>query len=449
MAVLTPAGWPYLPKLLLTVAFLRIATMAPTTWADTRTTLASACFALYLVAMLTMDSFTSPWLPTGWLALAAGFALAPKSLGPKPIFFALLGLLLLHALAIPGSILWGSGNWELTAGVVMWMAPAFVLYVAGTGQTLSWLAPAFLIHAGLIIHNGFTNWHYSGATLIWDGYSTGLASNSNLAAGFIVLGLVYALAGKSKWLALPLLMALLFTGSRWGIAVGASTILIMALAGHISGRALAVTILGLLGAFLLTGLLTPAGYTISGHNSFASIGESINSSVGSRLAVPHLPSLLPAGIAEHPGLHNVPLRVAFESGVLAAALWVAITGWALIKGVLPKGRVVVTMAGAGNGAVRQPQADRRLFWWLLLALAALSMLDYYTWMGHLGGFWWLLVGLLVKSPAAIKTPQPQQQSTVSGDCSNGRTPASQWFPDHRPTEHQPRAKPQSGDQGYG
>jgi len=42
-----------------------------------------------------------------------------------------------------------------------------------------------------------------------------------------------------------------------------------------------------------------------------------------------LASFLPTGIAEHPGLHPVPLRIAVENGLLAALVWIGVTGYVL------------------------------------------------------------------------------------------------------------------------
>lgn len=391
MQALSPNHWPYLPRLLLTVATLRLFTLD-------RTTVASACFALYLVSMLMMKSFASPWLLVGWAALGIGFALSDKSIGPRPVFLALVALLVLHVMAIPGSLIWGIGNWELTAGVVLWMAPALLLYVAGTRQTLTWLIPAIFAHSGLIIYQGFTNWHTTGAWAIWEGQPTGLANNTGLAAGFLVLGLVYLLTTRAKWLAAPLFMALLFTGSRWGIGVGVAAVLVMAIVGQIDGRTLAFAIVGLLVAFIALGALTPAPYGIAGQNSFAAMVEAGQTDVGVRLAIPHIPSFLPRGVAEHPGLHNVPLRVAVESGIIAAALWIGITLWALMRW--------------RNGVA----------WWVLLTLVALSMLDYYTWMGHLGGFWWLSVGLLVKGRQSSRQSLTLVQTLWSARASGPSLP---------------------------
>ena len=362
-------GHAYLPRLLFTLTLIPFLHFQ-------RHHLASACFALFLVAMLLMRSFASPWLLVGWAALLGGFFLSDKNTIPRPLLLALVGLLLLHVTAIPGSIFWGNGNWEITAGVVLWMAPALLLCFGGTLNVLPWLMPVWFIHAGMIIFQGFTDVRSipASAVLIPGLTPTGLTNNGNLAAGFLVLGLIYMLTSRHKWAAAPLMMALLFTGSRWGVLICVVAILLMAVANRIDGRTLAMGALGLIAAFLLIGLITPYGYRIAGYESFAAIVHSMNGDVATRLAMPHLPSFLPAGIAEHPGLHNVPLRIAVENGILAAGLWVLISGWALTRQV-------------GSTA-----------WWLLLTLVLLSMLDYYAWMGHLGAFWWLLIAVLAQKP---------------------------------------------------
>lgn len=364
-----PYNWPYLPRLLFAVSLIGLIRLG----AVERSTVAAFGFALYLAAMLAMGSFTSPWLLVGWLALASGFALSYKSQGPRPLFWFLLGLIGLHALAIPGSLLWGAGNWELTAGVLIWMAPAVLLYVGATPRVFPFLVPVFLVHAGLIIWQGLTHWHGVSGVLVRDGLPTGLAHNSNLAAGFLTVGIIYMLTSpKLRWLTPPMFMALLFTGSRWGLVVAVVAVLAMAVTRRISWVPLLTTVGALLLAVFMLGTLTPGGYQVAGFDSVAGVIHGGDRGLASRMAVPHIPSFLPSGVAEHSGLHNVPLRIAVESGIAAAALWVGITLWGLLKW--------------RNGAV----------WWILLTLVALSMLDYYTWMGHLGGFWWLSIGLLVK-----------------------------------------------------
>ena len=135
----------------------------------------------------------------------------------------------------------------------------------------------------------------------------------------------------------------------------------MAMTGNTSWRLLAAGVVTAILGVVMMGLLLPGGYAVAGYDSIASAAYAANTDIGVRLAVPHLPSFLPSGVAEHPGLHNVPLRIAVESGLVAAGVWVGITLFALI---------------------RKPFNPD---WWILLTLGLLSMLDYYTWMGHLGG----------------------------------------------------------------
>ncbi len=366
MQALDRPYWRHAGLLVATVLFLHLTRLD-------RRTVASACFALFLVSSLLIRSFASNWLGVGWIALYAGFFIAPMSIRPRWAFWALVGILVSHALAIPGSIFWGDSNWVLTAGVVVWMAPALLLYLSdGTDRVWAFLVPAWLLHAGLIIYGGFTNWHWEQGILIRGEVPTGLSHNPNLAAGFLTLGIVYLMTTRARWLTPPLFVALLFTGSRWGLLVCAGVLLAMAARRTISWKPLAGGVAAALLGVTLVASFTPLPYHVAG---FASVGEAmhgVSGDIGTRLAMPHLPSLLPRGVAEHPGLHNVPLRIAYENGIVAAVMWLAVTGWALTK---------------QRGATA---------WWLLLTLTLLSTLDYYAWMGHLGGFWWLLVGLLVK-----------------------------------------------------
>ena len=339
---------------------------------------APAFLAFYLVSNLMVRSFTDLWMFLGWTALCAGIICGGWSRGSRTVFWGLVALLVFHALAIPGSLIWGNGNWEMTAGVVLWMAPAMLLYLATDAhRVFIWLIPAFLIHAALVILEGLTHWYLVENVMIREGTNTGLSNNPNLAAGFLVIGVVYLMASKRplfQALSLPLVVALLFTGSRWGIIVPVAVIGVMALSGAIPWRVLGGGLLALFITVVAVGLVG-GGYQVAGYGSITAALNPVVTDVGVRLAIPHLPSFLPHGVAEHPGLHNVPLRIAIENGLIAAGIWVGITGWAIRPWV--------------NGET--------LHRWLLLTLVLLSVLDYYTWMGHLGGFWWLLIGLLTKN----------------------------------------------------
>ncbi len=447
-----------------------------------RTTIGTGFLALSFVGNLMLQSFHSPLLGLSWAALAVGVLLTGVSIGNRKVFWSLVALLAFHALAIPGSLIWGTGNWELTAGVVLWMAPALLLYLANdASRVFAWLIPVFLAHAALIIIEGLTNWAIVGEVYVrGGGHNTGLANNPNLAAGFLIIGIIYLMMtprngiwvmwsrGRTHlaitWLAAPLLMALLFTGSRWGLVVAAVLLAAMALRGAISWRPLAGAIAVLVLTVVVLGL-AGRGYQVAGYGSLAAVSRDVQTDVGARLAIPHIPSILPSGVAEHPGLHNVPLRIAIESGIIAAGLWVLITGRALANPSfdnnssgfskwqnilyrltrrktstivspsprnpayptvpheakptprpdqcrnsksqhlpLPSGfnkpdHGITSNSAEDQRHQREPEREafpKAHYRWILLALVMLSVLDYYTWMGHLGGFWWLLIGLLVK-----------------------------------------------------
>jgi len=272
----------------------------------------------------------------------------------------------------------------------------------------------------MIIHHGFTNWHWvfditrdsnTGAvesvvpSLVGGGISPGLAPNPNLAAGFLALGIVYLMTTPHKWLSIPLIMALLFTGSRWGLVVVAIILVAMVVTRTISWKPLLAAVGAIVITVALVGALTPSGYAVASYDSVGAAFHAAERGVNGRLAIPHIPSFLPSGVAEHPGLHNVPLRIAVESGIVAAALWVGITGLALVKGWKIKGWATWKPPRGLHPPEIGPESQTRVFWWLLLTLVLLSMLDYYSWMGHLGGFWWLLVGVLVK-PNPVEDCRP-------------------------------------------
>ena len=377
-----------------------------------RCRLAGLGFAVFLSSSLLVRHFGDVWLGVGWRGLFGGFLLAPdKRRGP--VLYVGAGLLLCHALAIPGSLLWGEGNWEATAAIVLWMAPSLMLLSAGTTAAFAWLVPAWLVHSALILYAGPTSWSAAGGVLVDNGGGTGLSHNPNLAAGFLWLGIVCLMTTRFRWLVIPLIPALLFTGSRWGLTVTAVVLLAMVITRIVPFRPLGATILLCATTVVAVALFTPLGYRVSTLDSFAAVAHTVNGEVQARMAVPHIPSVLPRGVAAHPGLHNVPLRMAVESGILAALVWLGITGWAL----WPK-RGVNEQAGEGQHQPPSENASMALSerpdrfgasWWMLLALALLSLLDYYTWMGHLGGFWWLLVGMRLRGRSYKPSSSPDDR----------------------------------------
>ena len=191
MFEITPSRWPYLFRTAYAQIYFRLL-------ATEAKTVAPAFFALFLVSSIMVRDFASGWIFIGWSGLFAGFMSSSPTRGNRRVFWGVIGLLLSHALAIPGSIFWGSGNWELTAGVVMWMAPAALLYAGATARVFAWLTPAILLHASLIFWQGFTNWSVVGEVLVHSTGPTGLANNKNLAAGFLSIGIIYLVTSKAS-----------------------------------------------------------------------------------------------------------------------------------------------------------------------------------------------------------------------------------------------------------
>lgn len=323
---------------------------------DTNTA-AAVLFAAAIAGNLMGPGATPAMVPLTWAALAGGFLLSPKSRGPAGIFTGIVVIVAYTVLAVPGSILWGRGLWLETLILGLLSAPLVALYAVNhTDRVFAWLAPVFVVHAALVILQG------PGA----DDRVAGLSTNANAAGGFLVVGAIYFLNTRDKWLAIPLLIALVFTGSRW-----AAIVMIVILAGMIVSRQLGWKAIALVAVAALIGL--PLLLVYSEMFRIADPIFGTQNGPWGRLWIPSLPGFLPVGYISDGNPHNVPLRMAIETGILSAVAWVGINVWALCK---------------------SPRSGYA--WWCLLAMVGLSMMDHYTWLGPLGGLWWLLISLRVK-----------------------------------------------------
>jgi hypothetical protein len=332
---------------------------------------------VFLITQFSLSSLYSPLMLVGWTGLAGAVVcvyLAPNKIDrPFWILGALIFLQISQLLAIPGAAIWGNGNWVLTAGVVLWVLPMPLVYLAANRHIEKCVCAFAIVHALLIIFQGFTNYHWVEGIVIWEDIPQGFSHNGNLAAGLLVMCLPFAVSGHWRWASIPFLAAVIFTGSRWAFIVVSIMVMAMGYKEFISVR----WVLGGLSSLLITiaviGLFTPATAAVAGYNSIAQ-GFAVASQVEVRLAVAEWPNLLPYGIAETDGLHNVPMRMAAEWGIISAVIWVTLTVWGLTR---------MKFSPA---------------WWLMLAIALLSLLDHYTWRPHLMGFWFVALGLLaVKS----------------------------------------------------
>jgi len=185
-----------------------------------------------------------------------------------------------------------------------------MLLSAGTKETLAWVVPAWLLHAALIIYQAFTNWVILGEGgqaiqsslqqewLVRGVAPTGLSFNANLAAGFLVMGIIYLLTTRFRWLAVPLLLALPLTGSRWAALVCVALIVGMVLMKRVPVWTLGAMAIGGVAAFLLLWSLGErTNYGLAGFDSFGSLLSPFrNGALSQRLAIPHIPSILVNGL---------------------------------------------------------------------------------------------------------------------------------------------------------
>ena len=316
-----------------------------------------ALFAAAIAILFTDPGLASPWLLASWLLLGAGFIISPKSLPPWPIAAGITVILVSTILAVPISALNG-GRWPETLALALLILPLPLLTLCKSCTAiLERVFPLTLVHSGLVFYQGV-----SGGSRV-----DGFADNANVAGSALVLGVIYYLTrgGRGQWLAIPLMLALPFTGARWAVIILALVILGLFAGRHLPLRAVAA------GVTAVALLAVPLWSTVW-ENFMDRDGEGPAETATLRLQ-PGSPSLVPQGFTEGDrkgtpeGSHNVPLRMAQETGILSALAWIAVTAYALW---------------------RRP---RLTSWWLLAAVAGLSLMYYSTWIGPLGVVWWILL----------------------------------------------------------
>ncbi|MGI0011848.1 MAG: hypothetical protein ACREBU_00180 [Nitrososphaera sp.] len=262
-------------------------------------------------------------------------------------------------LAIPGNILFGDGDWPENVAIFIIAVPFLAIYLADhKGDILLWIMPAMVIHSALIIAQGLTG-AYPPA---------GLAINRNPAAGVLVLAALWLVSSRFRWLTILLVIAIGFTGSRWATVTLAALLIAMGTFKVLPWRWAIPMLILETAVFVMT-----TAFLADRYAEAAQVIQAANTDIWHRLGISHPLSLIPHGSIRTDDMHNVPVRMAAEFGILAAFAWTAITAY---------------------GLIRRPLFD--ITWWLLLALATLSMMDYYTFYGPVAAWWWLLVGLRTK-----------------------------------------------------
>ena len=163
------------------------------------------CIGLAVSFFLTTKGFRGTELILGWLILGIGFGLGKKSIGNRYIFVGLLFLLGSLYLAVPGSIWWGRGYWEITLYHTIWMTPFILLYLVNlSSKVYFWLLPVVLIHGVVSIVQYFmTNTR-----------TLGILDNANPAGALLAIGTVILLYSRFRWLVLVPFIGVIFSGSR-------------------------------------------------------------------------------------------------------------------------------------------------------------------------------------------------------------------------------------------
>ena len=339
---------------------------APQWWARafafcSRENLSAVSFAIALLCSLTDPIILSPVFFYYLVFLYVGYRLAPKELQwSKEV--ALCSVISISAVAaIPVSALIEGRNTPATA--------------FNAGLTLILFPLLFIGNVQRIFYALIPVWYLQAAVMAWHWFAQGLSraegvatTNANAGSAFVLLGALFLLNHpRLKWLAVPLLLVVPFSGSRWTLIVGALLLTLLFLSGQVRWR------------WILVGILV--GFTLLGATQWERLQEGSRGNgdfiaqggqdtayrltAATPIVTPNI--LVPQGFIDSQ-LHNVPLRMSVETGLVSGLAWLGVG--ALVLWRRPWG---------GYG------------WWMMLAVCLLSVMYYHTWIAMTGAFWWLLV----------------------------------------------------------
>lgn len=285
------------------------------------------------------------------------------------------------------------------AGLALLLFP--LLFVQDIKRILYVMIPACYLQAGMMAWQ----WFFQEGVF----RAPGLAHNANAGSALLLLGAIFlATHPRLKWLAVPLLVAIPFSGSRWTLIIATLVFGLMFLARYVHWRYL---LIGISVAFIAlfsfqhdqiksafrvgnaAGVTqtTAATIRIGGTHSQERLTAS------TPVVTPKL--LIPQGFVNS-DLHNVPLRMAVETGLLSGVAWIAV------------GMLVL---------YRRPRYCYA--WWMMLAVCLLSLMYYHTWVGPMGAFWWLLVSkLMLGSLESPKRAVRRSWGHLRGALTKGKAP---------------------------
>ena len=299
------------------------------------------------------------------LCIFLGFYYAPRRISfSLPVILSLV-IVASALIAIPVSLLIEDRNTPATAFLAMATAILFpLLWVTNIERIFYALIPGWFLQASVMTWQ----WFAEGASR-----TGGIAENENAGSAFLLLGMIFLATHKRlKWLSIPLLISMPFSGSRWVLIVAVIIFGLIFLSKRISWK------------YLLIGMVISFAVLLGFQHAQLSVAYRINSSVkddiqyraNSNEAGFDLVSIwIPRGFHDT-NLHSLPFRMADETGLLSALAWLGVGAWTLYC------------------------RPRYLWaWWSMAAIILLSVMYYHVWIGPLGMFWWLLVAKEKAPPA--------------------------------------------------
>lgn len=313
---------------------------------------AAAAIGIYL----TSPALISPLLPLGFCLLWASVAFLGVRRVPR-VVLGLAALIVASAwIAVPFSSVFDRPLAPTLLLALFTTVLAPLLFVKEIKPIFYWLIPGWFLQALAMAWQ----WFAEGASR-----AGGIAENENAGSSFLLLGAIFLVSDKRlRWLCIPLLLAIPFSGSRWVIIVGASLFGLMFISKYVPWR---WALIGLALAFIAL-----FGFQHSQLATAYRMERNHVEDVGYRAKVSEaefslVKLLTPRGF-HNTNLHSLPLRMADETGLISALAWAAVGAIALW---------------------RRPRYSWQ--WWCLAAVCLLSVMYYFTWIGPLGMFWWLMV----------------------------------------------------------
>ncbi len=302
---------------------------------------------------ITSPSLISIWAPMGFILFWASIFLIGIR-RPSPIILICLAVIIGSAwIAVPFAAFTEATNLAGTLTLaILTTVLAPLAWIKDAKPIFYWLVPVWLAHAGVSLSQWITGSHER---------VIGLTQNANVDAAFLLIGCVYLINGNSrlKWLILPLVAAIPFTGSRWVAVVAATVALTLFGLKVVNWRYIAI------GVATILLIVIPIGWEGLKRQTIER-PQTLSIHVGGYESQPNMPpTFIPRGFYDS-GIHVVPWRMAHETGILSAVAWLGATVYALW---------------------RRPDN----LWWLLLTVGLISAMYYHAWIGPLGWLWWLLI----------------------------------------------------------